>query len=1009
MPDSVVEHADREQRVTLRGQLLLAAMRGQGATAPANPWLEKLLDKVMLDDAFRVQALRFVDVLPALDDDHDLVEHMREYFDGHDLRLTGLVSWGIRHSHNGGVADKLLARGIRRVMQGLARKFMGGADAMQALETVTRLRERGMAASIDLLGEATVSECEADEYLQTYLRAIADLSVAAGRWEPVEVLDNIHGRPAPRIQFSIKASALHSQCRALAPENAVRGISQRLRVILHAARTQGVSVCLDMEHYDLKGIILETFKSVLSEPEYSDWDGASIAIQAYLSDAGHDLDGLIEWARARDTQTGVRLVRGAYWDYETVVAAQNGWPCPVWDRKWKTDDCFERCMEKLFANHDIIVPAIATHNVRSLALAMELAVDYGVDVDGFELQLLYGMAPALENALSEKGYRTRIYVPFGELIPGMAYLVRRLLENSSSQSFQRLGMQEQLSDNQLLASPRGGLSLGAEAGGDESAPQGFANEPVRRFTDAAEREAFASAIESVRSRLGEAVPVLVGDRQREGADTLASHDPARPGQTVGEAVCATTEDVDDAIRVAQDAQPAWAALPVAERARCMRRAAGILRGRRDELAAWEIFESGKNWSEADADVCEAIDYLEYYADQAERLQQPWDHDCAGETNTGLYRPHGIGVVLPPWNFPLAITAGMCSAALVTGNAILLKPSSRTPVVAARFVEVLLEAGLPAGVVQLLPGRGALIGEYMVRHPAIHFIAFTGSRDVGCRIIEQAARLQPGQRHIKQVIAEMGGKNAIIIDSDADLDDAIAGVTASAFGYQGQKCSAASRVIVAGGHHDLFLDRLVEAVRSLHIGMPDDPAAFMGPVIDAGAWKRISQAVHEGKERGARAVLETDCTKLLPGHFFGPVVFADVDPGSALANEEIFGPVLSVMRAANLDEAIAMANATSYALTGGIYSRSPDRVEFAARSLEAGNLYVNRKITGAVVGRQPFGGFRLSGTGHKAGGPDYLLQFVTGRTFTENTLRRGFAPEPSVDRALARNRRGRSGD
>jgi RHH-type proline utilization regulon transcriptional repressor/proline dehydrogenase/delta 1-pyrroline-5-carboxylate dehydrogenase len=418
--------------------------------------------------------------------------------------------------------------------------------------------------------------------------------------------------------------------------------------------------------------------------------------------------------------------------------------------------------------------------------------------------------------------------------------------------------------------------------------------------------------------------------------------------------------------------------------------AALLRARRDEFAAWEIFEAGKSWAEADADVTEAIDYLEYYAREMLRLGAGYQFDVPGETNAYVYEARGVGVVIAPWNFPLAILTGMLSAAIVAGNTAILKPSSYTPVIAARFAELLHEAGVPEGVVNLVPGPGGEVGEYLVRHPEVHFAVFTGSREVGSRIFRLGAELAEEQTHLKRIIAEMGGKNALVVDSDADLDEAVLGTVTSAFGYQGQKCSAASRVIVLDGLYERFVGRVAEAARSLRIGPPEEPGNFMGPVIDAGARDRIDRAVAAGRDV-ATPVIEGDVSHLNEGFYVGPAVFRDVPPESDLAQEEIFGPVLALLRASDFEHAVALANGTPYALTGGVYSRLRSHLDYARRGFQVGNLYLNRKITGAIVGRQPFGGFKMSGVGSKAGGPDYLLQFLEPRTVTENTLRRGFAP------------------
>jgi RHH-type proline utilization regulon transcriptional repressor/proline dehydrogenase/delta 1-pyrroline-5-carboxylate dehydrogenase len=408
------------------------------------------------------------------------------------------------------------------------------------------------------------------------------------------------------------------------------------------------------------------------------------------------------------------------------------------------------------------------------------------------------------------------------------------------------------------------------------------------------------------------------------------------------------------------------------------------------LAALEVFEAGKPWKEADADVCEAIDFCEYYGRQALRLDAGGEVASApGERNALRYQGRGVGVVIAPWNFPLAIPTGMVVAALVTGNAVLFKPAEQTPAVAARLVEALAAAGLPDGVLAFLPGVGEEIGAYLVGHPDVAFVAFTGSKEVGLGIVETAAVHRRGQRQVRRVIAEMGGKNALVVDADADLDQAVPIAVGSAFGYAGQKCSAASRLVVVDGVYDQVVERLVGAARGLRVGHPREMGVDVGPLIDADAQKRVRSYVEAAPTEG-RVALATDD---VPGEgfFVGPTVVVDVAPGTRLATEEIFGPVLAVQRARSFEHALELANDTDYALTAGVVSRSPSHIRMATEELRAGNVYVNRAITGAIVGRQPFGGYGLSGVGSKAGGPDYLLQFSDPRTVSENTLRQGFAP------------------
>jgi RHH-type proline utilization regulon transcriptional repressor/proline dehydrogenase/delta 1-pyrroline-5-carboxylate dehydrogenase len=519
----------------------------------------------------------------------------------------------------------------------------------------------------------------------------------------------------------------------------------------------------------------------------------------------------------------------------------------------------------------------------------------------------------------------------------------------------------------------------------------FRNQPLRRFVAAAERTAFRAAIRAVRGELGHDYPLVIDNAPLAGEERITSINPARPDQVIGTVASAGRQQAEQALAAARAAFPAWRALPADARAGYLRRIAALLVEQRDHFAAWQVLEAGKHWCEADADVCEAVDFLNYYALQAQRLAAATVVELGGEHNAVYPRPRGVGLVIAPWNFPLAILTGMLSATIVTGNTAILKPSSLTPVIAARLMELVRQAGVPPGVVNFLPGPGSETGAWLAAQPDIAIIAFTGSREVGMQLIQAGAQPVPGQTHIKRVIAELGGKNAIIIDDDADLDAAIPGVLQSAFGFQGQKCSAASRVIVVGGIYTAFIERLCAATASLAIGDPRDPGRLLGPVIDAAAQQRIAAAIERGK---ATARLLTPVREDLPanGYYLSPAIFTDVAPDDPLAQEEIFGPVLAVLRADTFEQAIELANNTRYALTGGVYSRRPLHLDHARSAFQAGNLYLNRKITGALVSRQPFGGFRLSGMGSKAGGPDYLRQFTDTVCVTENTLRRGFAPD-----------------
>ncbi len=946
-------------------------------------WMDTLMAHTISDDHFRTQALRFVDVLPTLSDDQALAEHLQEYFA--DLDLPQFAEWGLKYTDTPWAA-RIAAPTVRYTLRGLARKFMGGSQLHHALTSVSKLRHQSMNFTLDLLGEATISEAEAEKYQQDYLHMIRSLSEPVANWHQDDLLDTSNNRPSPRLNVSLKLSSLYSQINEADPDGSAKNILARLRPILKAARQHNVFVTFDMEQYDFKHIVLQCFQTVLLEDEFRHWPDVGIAIQAYLKESFDDLQQLIEWTKLRGTPVTIRLVRGAYWDYETVIAQQNNWPCPVWQNKCDSDANYERCLQLLFNHHPYIETAVAGHNYRSIACAMALAKKYNLSANQFEFQMLYGMADHLKHALVNMGYRLRIYVPYGETLPGMAYLVRRLLENSSGQNILDFGLAEEKQSIDFSAVKFSTTKINLTPQNKQ-----FKNIAALRFTRTDERNEFDSVIKKTRKQFGQYYSLIINGRKVQGDNSIESRNPANSEDIIGFVSAASPAQADMALESSLAAFPAWQALPVRQRADYLRRAAKLLQQRRMQFAGWQVFEAGKNWHEADGDICEAIDFMNYYADQAECLSQPVINEISGEHNQYYHHAKGVGLVIPPWNFPLAILAGMLSATIVTGNTAILKPSSLTPVVAAQFMELFLEVGLPPGVINFLPGSGSRIGEYLARKAEINIIAFTGSQQVGTKLIQIGAQIQPGQHHVKQVIAEMGGKNTLIIDQDADLDDAITGTIQSAFGFQGQKCSAASRVIVGRQIHDRFIERLIEATRSITMGAPDKACNIMGPVIDEAAYRRISQAIELGKKTAHLELFE-DNNNFERGYFIPPAIFTDVDPDSPLAQEEIFGPVLSVIQADNFEQALELANNTRYALTGGVYSRQPSHLQLARENFKVGNLYLNRCTTGALVSRQPFGGFKMSGQGSKAGGEDYLLQFMNTSCVTENTLRRGFAPK-----------------
>lgn len=989
MEDTVILDDEAiEKRAFELGQEILSRMRDYESNRPViEEWSERVFDRLVENEKFRVKALRFVDVLPALDDGADLVRHLQEYFTEDDLSLPGLSKWWVRLS-KGNIAPRLIAPTIRKAMKTLGKRFLAGEKDTELVKAAEALREQNINCSLDLLGEAVVSESEADAYLEHYINLIESLTIHFNQWKEQPFLDNAGSRTIPRLNLSVKPSSLYSQVNPVDPDGSIAGIAQRIRKLFRVAIQHNAFVMLDMEQYELKDIIIGVVQRILMEHEFLAWSQVGLAMQAYLRETEQDLDNMIAWAKLRGVPITIRLVRGAYWDAEMIQARQHDWPIPVWTTKSETDACYERCQDKLLRQYPIVEPAIATHNIRSIAKTIALAEHYRLSPDQYEFQMLTGMAEDLRNVISDLKYRLRIYLPFGKLLPGMAYLVRRLLENSSSQSFLRMSQQTSYSDEELLSAP---VPIESTYDNKLRCYSDFHNEPIKRFVRSDERDHFQRAISNIRQQLGQIYPLLIDGKEVSMERTTTSVNPSQFKEKIGYMALATFKEVDLAIEGATKAFVQWSALTMKQRCKILKNSAQLLREQRTSFAAWEILEAGKGLQEADADVTEAIDFIDYYADQALKLADVEFCEIPGEKNQYWHEARGVGAIIPPWNFPLAIMTGMLSASIVTGNTVILKPSSYTPVVAYHFVKLLEKAGIPPGVVNFITGPGKELGEYIVSHPKIEFIAFTGSLETGIRIRELAAKPVVHQKTHKHIIAEMGGKNATIIDSDADLDDAVLGVAYSAFGFQGQKCSACSRVIVVGPHYENFLTRISEAAKSFKMGPADQPGNFMGPVISSASRQRIKTAIEEGKQY-AKIIYEANYESMTDGYYIGPVIFRDVPVDSQLAQNEIFGPVLSIMHATTFEEAINIANNSYFALTGGVYSRSPSHLEYAKKHFKVGNLYLNRKTTGALVNRQPFGGGALSGTGFKAGGPDYLLQFLQERTITENTMRRGFAPE-----------------
>ncbi len=1036
-------HQIEQRTQEIGAEMLQQARDCRGGFFGATSWSDRLMEWATQDEAFKTQLFRFVDVFPTLTTAKKVYDHLVEYLSQPGLsapRGMGLAITAGRFLK--GITAEVISRQIRT----MARRFIAGEDATSALPALRKLWKHGAAFSVDLLGEACVSAEEAHAYAQRYLDLIETLPNQVAGWPVQPRVEGDHLGPIPRVNVSIKITSLDASPNPIDYERTIGRLTDALGPVLTAAKRHGVFVNFDIEQARYKELSLDLFRRCSEKYEF----GGGLAMQAYLRTGDIDAANMIAWAKRTGRQITVRLVKGAYWDYETIHAEQMGWLSPVWPTKPETDACFERmsaafidaCPRK--TGEGGVKLALGSHNVRSIAHALALLESRKLPTSALELQMLHGMGGQLKEVAIQRDLRLREYIPVGPIIPGMAYLVRRLLENTSNNSWLRAGFMENAGIGELLSQPRG-------AADEPSALPQASTRGARRLDELAQRHRLSPAPTEV----GDGRP-FINEPMRDFSDTRQRDAfAAAIARTVVASVKNDTsvEQATAQLRAAHDVFPAWRDTDIRRRAAVLVEAAAIMRARRDELSGIIIRESSKPWREADADVCEAIDFCEYYARGAVDLMQPKRLGrYIGELNESWYQPRGVAVVISPWNFPLAICCGMTVAALVTGNTVLVKPAEQTPGIAKVMCDILHQAGAPANVLHFVPGIGETVGAALVRDPRTAIIAFTGSKAVGLNIIAAAGQTPAGQPHVKKVICEMGGKNAIIVDSSADLDEAVLGVRDSAFGYAGQKCSACSRVIVMEDVHDLFVKRLVEATRALCVGDPFDPGTDVPPVIDDAAAAKIREYVEIGKRegkmvfgegmnpvgdaahapapsprsggegwgegvsssspsqsqpltstrnpltppsppadrgRGSRSI--TPVAAEMSRRLIPPHIFTGITPQHRLANEEIFGPVLAVMKAKAFDEAIAMANGVDYKLTGGIFTRTPSHLDRARREFRVGNLYINRGITGALVARQPFGGFGLSGVGSKAGGWDYLLQFVEPRACSENTLRHGFAP------------------
>ncbi len=966
-------------------------------------WQQYFMDWMTQDEDLKLRLFRFVEVLPGLRSNKAIARHFKQYLDrngdGHPP-LPLPIQMALAYRRPDSLIGTLVAEAAKFGCGVMAKQFIAGATPDEAISAMLVHRRKGMTFTLDVLGETVIADRVAREHQEQYLRLVREMSRVAPTWPANPILDAAPWGPLPRVNISLKLSAIVSKWDASDPAGTTTAVLERLRPVLRAAKESGAFINVDMEHYAVKDMTLEIFKQVLMEPEFRDWSDCGIVIQVYMPDGERDMADLIRWTRKRGVPITVRLVKGAYWDSETANAVRSGWESPLYTKKWESDAAFERTARMMIENADIVRPAFASHNVRSIAHVLALEEALGKPPRTTELQMLTGMGDPLKRAIVEMKQRLRVYAPVGDQMSGMAYFIRRLIENTANESFLRQSFSQDTPTEALLNNPLDHdhipdtpLPEPYIQDPDEYAEMNtFVNESDIDFGKAHNRDAMEKAFKAARAQFGHQHPAIIRGEPVESGKWFDSLNPSEPTQVVGHTAMCDARIVDRAVEAAAEACRTWSARSLEERADVLEHATDMLHDELFTQAAWLVYEVGKTRQEAVADIMEAIDYLRFYAFEARRLgSRVRRRDYPGETNEYFYGPRGVVAVISPFCFPMALLTGMAAAAVAMGNGVIVKPASTASICGGRIVDLLNRAGLPAGVLNFVPGRGSDVGEALAKHPGVDMVAFTGSSRVGRKIIDFARQLPHGAKGYKHVLAEMGAKNAIIIDDDADVDQAVQATIASAFHYSGQKCTACSRVIVLDDIYDDYIAKLVEAASGIKPAASELPGTTVGPLIDADALKRAKEAVDTAK-RESKCLLGGDVSEPgKGGYFMSPVIFGDVKPTAKLAQEEILAPVLAVIRARSFDEAIDIANGTPYALAGGVFSRSPVNIDKAKRLLEVGCLYVNRKITVSRVDRQPFGGVRMSGLGTKTGGPDYLQQYAIPRTISENTMRHGFSP------------------
>jgi RHH-type transcriptional regulator, proline utilization regulon repressor / proline dehydrogenase / delta 1-pyrroline-5-carboxylate dehydrogenase len=949
-------------------------------------------------DLIRVHLLKFLAVLPSLDHDksgqevkRNLLESLRRLKEDSEaiasqkkkgskalpFYLTLLFSAGLQLAAI--VSPALLATVVRYLVRMMAKRFIAGESISTSHKTLRDLRESHREATLDQLGELVVSAKEADEYFEKVLQLIHGLKehIPKGQKNSAGIL---------KAHVSIKVSALSHDFRPQAFDSTYAKVAPRLKRILQEAAREEVFINVDAEHHHYRDLVLQIFGKVLLEtPELAHFDQTGIVIQAYLRDGATHLLDVADLAKKRNLRMPIRLVKGAYWDAETIEGEAHQFIPPQFLNKEESDIHFRQLAYLALKHHDHIHLAIGSHNLQDHAFVESVRTLRFPKAPVIEHQCLHMTYEALSHGLAKMGWPTRNYMPIGNLLVGMAYLVRRIMENSSQVGVLSIMRSHQKANG--LISPVDVHQIKKKT--QSIVLDSFITQMKSEFTPVRplrlhlrdERLSLVNALTHYEQKL----TFSQDDFKRASGTKVISS--SKPDLLLGSYETLKEGEVESLVLSTEaDLKNSWwgKSTHALYRVSVMLKAADLMLLKRNELSSLMIYEAGKTMTEALADVDEAIDFINFYTRQEIALQ----------LSPEKYTNRGVFAVIAPWNFPLAIPCGMTIAPLVAGNAVILKPAEQTPLIGKELYDLLLEAGVPGDVLKLVQGDGEVVGAPLVKHPRVAGVVFTGSkgvgqwiyREAGDKLIEHYAKAIPMQ---KKIITEMGGKNAIIVTNNCELDETISGILYAAFGHAGQKCSAASRVIVHKEVKDALVTRLVQAVRDLKVGESFDPETSVNPLISEVDQKRVRKNVEDAKDEAIRShgkILLDRSFEKLPGFCVGPALFElpahQAAKKESWAQREIFGPVIHIVEYESLIEAVELFNGTEYALTGGIYSQSQDDIDFLVKFLRSGNLYVNRPNTGARVGIEPFGGFKLSGTGPKAGHPDYLPQFHFALKATE---------------------------